>query len=170
MSINTPSPIQEQTALSLLITDNGRQALVAATTSGSPVQITHIATGDGDWSNTAFNSAITALKSEKTRMEVSSKETGTTGQIHLTAIERSNDTYDITEIGVFLTDGTLFGIWSNDNKSIGRKSAGVDFLLTIDIILTDIEQGNITVDGNLSYAVPEATDSSTGLILSLIHI
>jgi hypothetical protein len=51
----------------------------------------------------------------------------------------------VTEVGVYLDDGTLFAIWSNQDQPLGFKAENGDFITALDLVLTRVDGNSVTV-------------------------
>jgi len=104
----------------LKITSAGLTALVSASNQGLRAKITHMAVGEGSYTPTGFE---TALRNEKERREINDySDVG--AATYLACLFDGENELTIGEVGIFLEDGTLFGVASHRTTIIGFKAAG----------------------------------------------
>lgn len=133
-------------ALALKITRAGRDALINAEDGTTePIQIASVGL-----SSVPFVMAPTleALPGEFKRLDSFAGQAVDPFTIHMAAQDSSADVYDLTGIGFYLGDGTLFAIYSQD-EPIFRKVSIAFFLMAFDVrfeseIATIIEMGDAT--------------------------
>lgn len=146
--------------IEIVITTAGRQAIVNATQTGTrAVTISQIGVGTGKY--TASESQ-TALQAEVKRLPIISGGSAGDNAIHVAYRDESGDAYNIHEFGLFLEDGTLFGVYSSAT-AILQKTAGGIVQLAIDIALDDISVENITF-GDITYTNAAATTENAGVM------
>lgn len=137
-----------------VITQAGLDAAVSANSSGINISITHVGAGTGRYSPTRFR---TSLDNEISRVAVSGGSKPTSTQMHLTA-EFSEGEFAATEVGFYLSDGTLFAVWSHPSNVLFYKTELGRVLQAFDLVLEALPANNITVNasGDLSlYYAPE---------------
>lgn len=144
--------------LQTIITDIGLDRVFNASNNGLQAQITHIALGDGSYSPDA---GATALVNERQRVPVADTERLSNNQIRLAGLADGDLEYWVSEVGVFLEDGTLFAVWSDPSKTLGKKVEGASFTLAFNLALERVSADdlNIVVSGapvNLFFAGPLA--------------
>ncbi len=146
--------------LTPIITSAGLNAVFNAQGNGLEAEITEMALGDVAWNpdNTA-----TQLQNEVARINVTGERLGD-HQIHVTGVDEGVQEYWVREIGFYLADGTLLAIWSVENQSLAYKSAGVDLLLSIDLVLSALPANSVTVDGTGGFSLPAATEAKRGIV------
>ena len=130
--------------LSIKITKAGKEAAFNVSNTGLELEISHISFGDVGWTPVNEDEA-TSLKNEILRVPISSGEKIGTSQIHLNAIADSNDNFTIREVGFFLNDGTLFGVYSSEAQALAYKTAGTELVLAFDLILTTLPPDSVSV-------------------------
>ena len=98
----------------MLLTKKGKQKAFEADNNDIQINIKHIAIGDGAYTP---NENMTKLKSEKMRVEILSKELNPEAyQATLNVkFDVNDESFYIKEYGVFLDDGTLFAVFSEEN-------------------------------------------------------
>lgn len=146
-------------ALQLIITRAGLNALVDAQ-SGATEEIVVTAVG---LTATPFVAAPTliALPGEFKRIDAVAGDALTDSLIHLTAQDVSADAYDLTGIGLFLEDGTLFAAYSHPTP-LFRKVAATPFLLALDVSFTSGGAAAIEF-GDPIFTYPPATEGVRGV-------
>lgn len=133
--------------LSITITKAGFDAAFNNSNTGLDLEISHIAFGDIGW-NPVNNDPATSLKNEVIRVGITSGKKIGNSQIHLSAIVDGDDDFTIREVGFFLKDGTLFGVYSNKDQALAYKMASTDLVLNFDLVLSTINNDNITITNN----------------------
>ncbi|MGL4755187.1 MAG: phage tail protein [Aeromonadaceae bacterium] len=132
-------------ALIPVITKAGLAAVFNAEATGVAAEITHIGLGDN---GRKPSNSETKLVNERLRVKVAAGERLSDTQIHITAVADSGPAFWVKEIGFYLSDGTLFAVWSDTNplayKSEGNK---VPLMLAFDLVLDVIPANTITVVG-----------------------
>jgi len=129
------------TALTPLITEQGWAALTRAQSQGQSVHLTAMALGDAIYTP---SESCTNLQHECQRVSIAQVTALTSKQLQLTARVQGELEYWIYEWGVFLEDGTLFAIWSNE-VALAYKAKNTDLVLTLDLILSQLPSDVIQV-------------------------
>ena len=97
----------------MLLTKEGKQKAFEADNSDVQINIKYIAIGDGAYTP---NEDMTELQSEKMRVEILSKELNL--EVYQTTLNVkfgvNSESFYIKEYGVFLDDGTLFAVFSEE--------------------------------------------------------
>ena len=145
--------------LAIKITKVGKEAAFNVTNTGLELEISHIGFGDVGWSPIDGDQAI-SLKNEILRVPICSGRKLGDSQIHLTARADSADNFTIREVGFFLKDGSLFGVYSNKDQVLAYKTAGTELVLSFDLILTTLPADSVSVIS--------VSESSPSLIEELI--
>ena len=143
------------------VTTAGLGAVLNSTNDGVAARITEIALGDEAYTPGAD---ATALRSERSRIQVSGGNRINETQVHVTAVENTDTEYWVREIGFFFDDGTLFAIWSNPDQALAFKAAGVDLLLAFDLVLSALPEDSITVEGNGEVNLSPGTQTVLGVM------
>ena len=87
-----------------------------------------------------------------------------TSQIRLTSIADGNDNFTIREVGFFLSDGTLFGVYSSETQALAYKTAGTELVLAFDLILTTLPPDSVSV------VIEEGGNTSPSFLNELILV
>ena len=144
-----------------VITEQGKDALFAAMTADEAVRVTDIALGDVGWPATA---AATTLQHECQRVPITGSRQLQDRQQHLTTIVQGEASYWVRELGVYLADGTLLAVWSDEQHTLAWKAANVDLILAFDIALTDLPTDKLVIEATDSLNLAPATQAQKGLI------
>ena len=146
--------------MNLVITEAGKQALVNATQTGTAqLTLSTIAVGSGQYTPDAEQ---TALQHEIKRLPIIQASAVEDHVIHVAFQDDSTDSYNAYEVGVFTSDGVLFAVYSSDQLLIS-KSANTSCLLTVDMIIDDLDVHDISF-GNIEFAMGQATTESAGTV------
>ena len=146
--------------MQVVITKAGLAAIVDAEATGTnAVKITKIGVGSGKY--TPLDTA-TALVDETKKLDVTEGGTPGDNAIHVACRDDSADSYPVYEFGLFLEDGTLFAVYSQQ-EPILQKTATSQMLLSVDIKLEGVEASSITF-GQVSYKFAAATSENAGIV------
>ncbi|PAJ72049.1 hypothetical protein CJF42_23375 [Pseudoalteromonas sp. NBT06-2] len=126
-----------------LITQAGLNAAVNATQGGFKIEISHIAVGDKGY---LPNRNQTVLQNEKDRVMVSGGKHAGPGQWHLTGVFEKEDNFAVREVGFYLTDGTLFAVWSHPVNTLFYQTPIAKVIQGFDLILSGVPVDAISVD------------------------
>lgn len=148
------------TPLTPIITDAGLAAVFNATSDGLLAKITEIALGDTAWDP---DDTATDLQNEIARIPVTGERIAP-HQAHISANEDGAVEYWVREIAFYLEDGTLLCLWSNSTKVLAYKSADVDLILSLDLVLDALPANSITIDGTAGFNLPAASETKRGII------
>jgi hypothetical protein len=143
-------------ALNFKITNSGLALLSQVSTIG-PVTLSKVAIGSAGY--TASGSE-TALTTQIKQITPEGSSVPAPGIIHITASDSSTDAYSVKEIGLF-AGSTLFAIYSQ-TAAILTKSSGNVALFSIDLALTNVPAGSVTI-GAASFQYPPATEAVKGV-------
>lgn len=146
-------------ALTLVITNAGRAALVnAAHTGTGPTVISQVGV-----TATAVTPVATAttLPGEIKRLSAVSGDVVAADTIHLIARDETIDVYTVRSFALYLADGTLFAIYGQ-SSSIADKASQAVLLLALDVRLADIAASSLTF-GNTNFLNPPATETVKGV-------
>jgi hypothetical protein len=142
------------TPLIPVVLDTGLQALWLKTKDGLQGRITHIALGDAGYTP---NQNLTGLRSERARYPVADgKDQGK--QLHITALADGESSFWVREVAFILESGATLALWSDPDKPLVYKAAGVQLLLAYDLVLSALPPGSVTVQSTgagLSLAMAE---------------
>ncbi|MEQ9132636.1 MAG: hypothetical protein RLO53_13670 [Salinisphaeraceae bacterium] len=143
------------------ITDAGWAAWQNAQSTGTDqITIAEVAFGaDGH----AIDNSATALVDERARVGAAGGQDIGPQRIHITAVEDSEAAYTIREIGLILSDGTLFAQWSDAQDDAGAKVPDIPYVLTLDIAFDDLPDGAVVIQ-ETEISFPPATEAFAGRI------
>lgn len=142
---------------STVITNAGLAALAAAQSGGAAVTITHIAYGDGNGSIVVPDPAQTALTHEVHRRAINGISTDPLHPewvVIESTIPPDIGGWTVREVGVILTDGTLFAVASYPEvyKPTVLESAGRDLYVKMILSVGNASNVTIQVDGSFVTA------------------
>ncbi|WDE04672.1 phage tail protein [Thalassomonas viridans] len=127
--------------LKLQFTQAGLEQLLSAQDRGLKAEITHMAFGDSAY---APDKSQTALLSEKERIEIADYQ-GDGQNLRLAGKFEGELEYAIREIGIFLADGTLLGVYSQAGKTLGYRTPVVKILQWFTLNIQALPTDSITV-------------------------
>lgn len=143
----------------ITITDAGIAAMVDAE-SGSfdPVTIAEIGL-----TNATFVVAptLTGLPGEFKRISTVAGLPADDRTLHVMLRDGSDDAYAFTGFGIYLADGTLFGVYAQET-AIAEKPAVAALLIAVDIRL-DPGQAELFAFGDTNFINPPATEDTAGV-------
>ncbi|KAF7770049.1 hypothetical protein PCIT_a2998 [Pseudoalteromonas citrea] len=136
------------------ITQAGLNAAVAAKTSDVNIHISHIAVGTQGYEPT--RNQVT-LKSEVNRTVVTGGKNLGNGQLHLTGKFTSDSEYAVKEVGFYLSDGTLFAVWSDPTNVLFYQTPMAHIVQGFDLVLSAVPINNIEIhsSGDLNLFLGE---------------
>lgn len=128
-------------ALVLQFTTAGLAECIAAKDKGLKAQITHMAFGDVAF---APSKSTKALAGEKERVEINDYQDA--GQsLKMAGIFNGNLEYSIRSIGIFLSTGTLLGVYSAPSILIGYRTPAVRFVQWFTLNIDALPTNSVTV-------------------------
>lgn len=146
--------------MQVVITNAGLEAIVNAQATGTnAVTISKIGVGSGKYTPLATASA---LVDETKRLDVIEGGTPGDNAIHVACRDDSADSYPVYEFGLFLEDGTLFAIYSQQDPII-QKTSTSQMMLSVDVKLEGVEASSISF-GAVSYVFAAATSENAGIV------
>lgn len=146
-------------SFTMTLTTAGRDALVDAQNGGTAaIQIAEVGL-----SSTAVSIAptLTSIPDELKRINGVSGITISETVIHLTALDASQDQYDVRTFAIYLADGTLFAVHSQADPIVS-KAPPLQLQLAFDIAFQDTITGDITF-GDATFLFPPATETLKGV-------
>lgn len=144
----------------IVITNAGLVALVNAEQSGTnAIKITSVQFGTGKYTPSATQTSLQA--SFKTLTTIASGAIGD-NVIHVEVTDHGTETYTVYEYGLFLEDGTLFGVYSQ-NTPIISKAAGSSAMLAVDCVVQGATPQTVAFGGT-NFSNPTATSSTVGVV------
>lgn len=144
----------------IVLTNAGLAALVNAEQTGTnPIEITSVQFGAGKYTPVATQ---TGLQSPfKTLTTIAGGAVGD-NVIHLEVSDTGPDTYTVYEYGLFLEDGTLFGVYSQTTPIIS-KATGSSAMLAVDLVVQGATPSTV-VFGDTNFSNPPATSATAGVV------
>lgn len=146
--------------LILTVTNAGRAALVNLPNTGTNAVL--MASVGVSATSFAPTPATTALPGEIKRISTIAGEAVANDTIHVTVRDESSAVYTVRSFGLYLSDGTLFAVYSQSDP-IMEKSAQAMLLLAIDVAFADINATQITF-GDTNFINPPATTERQGVV------
>ena len=146
--------------MNITITNAGLEALVNASATGTAaVTIAKIGFGSGRYTPSKTQ---TELQSEFKQLNVI--EGGATGDssIHIAVRDESEDSYSIYEFGLYLEDGTLFAVCSQQDVILQKVSTS-QALLSVDVKFDGVDTTSISFEG-MTYSFSAATTENAGIV------
>lgn len=163
-------------ALVPVITRVGLATLARLDGTGLQAQISHIAVGRGV--NVAGNfigyqpaKGATALYNEATRVPIISGSRLDPGGFRVMAEVPRTATpaeYAIREVGFFLSDGTLFALWSDPALVLAFKTTLADIALSLDLYLEQVPTDRLTLTV-LDPEVPEYAGALASVLAAELY-
>jgi hypothetical protein len=154
--------------LKLQFTEAGLTRLLSAKDHGLKGEISHMAFGDGAYMP---SKAQTALKNEKERIEIVDYQ-GDNKNLRMAGVFDGNKEYAIREIGLYLSDGTLLGVYSQPGKTLGYRTPKVRviqwFTLNIEALPTD-SVNVVTGSENLNLVIDEELVQMATVQVNTMH-
>lgn len=126
------------------ITIAGLAAAMRADGTGIAVAITHVAVGTAGYTPGSNQTELVAQVGEL--IVIADGAIADTNQVHITALLSEATEYWVKEVGFYLSDGTLFAVWSHPNQPLAYKSNGVNILLAFDLLFEALPADSITVN------------------------
>lgn len=145
--------------LTLTITDAGRAALVDAAAGGTAA----VRIVEAGFSAAEFVAAPTmiALPGEHRRVGAISGTATDAATVHMTIRDAGADAYVVRAIGLYLDDGTLFGIYSQ-SAAIVDKASELGLYIAVDLRFLSGEAAHIAF-GDTNFLLPAATEAIAGV-------
>jgi hypothetical protein len=146
--------------LQMMITDAGLDALVDAENAVTgPIEIAEMGI-----SNTPFVMAptLTAVPGQFKLIDTVNGQEIAPNVIHVSAYDTSNDSYDVTGFGFYLTDGTLFAVYSHPTLPVLSKAELAFALTAVDVAFTNNAAANIAFGGAM-FLYPPASETVPGI-------
>lgn len=148
------------TALAMMITNAGLDAIVAAESGGTDeIRITQIGL-----TGTPFIAAptIDALPGEFKRVDAVSGQAVSANVIHVTAYDPSADIYDVTGIGIYTDAGVLLAIYSAAENAVLSKAQLATGLIMFDIAFAN-NMATLIEFGDALFLNPPASENVKGV-------
>ena len=164
-----------------IITDAGREALISGFANADNYRFSLVALGDGTGDGYLPQPDMDALKNEVQRVKVASVVIQDHARLHITAVigtpeDKDATEYNIHEIGFFLQgvgnggadvgEPILFAVYATNpgGNPLLSKDPATELLLAFDLVLPDLVDGELKFDKDSYLHLPDATESSAGLL------
>lgn len=129
--------------LTITLTDAGMAAVAAAHGQGLQAKITHVAVGDLGY---APGAGVTALHNERARVALTAGGVIAPRQVLLQGmIPAGGQEFFIRELGYFLEDGTLLGVWSDPVTPLGWIGGATPWFFKLSFAWSALPVDAITV-------------------------
>lgn len=146
--------------MKVVITNAGLAAIVNAQATGTDaVTISKIGVGSGKYSPMP---TATSLVDETKQLDVIEGGTPGDNSIHVACRDDSADSYPVYEFGLYLSDGTLFALYSQQDPIL-QKTSTSQMMLSVDVKLEGVEASSITF-GAVTYTFSAATSENAGIV------
>lgn len=138
-------------------TTYGLNALAAAQATGVPINLTHIAVGDGGGSDVTPTPAMTALVNERYRTTVNTvQQDPSNPTIYYVEmlIPAGTGGWTIREVGVFSDSGALFAVsnFPATYKSVPSDGATNDLAIRLELVVASAGLITLQIDPNVAIA------------------
>ena len=146
--------------MDIVLTTAGIQAVINAQETGTnAVTISEIGVGTGKYT---ANKEQTQLQAQVKRMPILEGGQAGDNAIHVACKDDGPGSYEVCEFGLFLSDGTLFAVYSQSTPIIAKQESS-NLLLAIDMKLEGVSAGNVTF-GDVSFSFTAATRENAGIV------
>ncbi len=137
-------------SFNVVITQAGLNRAVSG--NGIQAEITHVAVGSSGYTPARGR---TSLANEVDRVAILSSENKGGGEWHIVADFNSDKEYAVREVGFYLSDGTLFALWSHPENVLFYKTELARVSQIFDLIFSDFAVDNVTIvaQSDLSFYV-----------------
>ena len=146
--------------MDIVLTTAGIQAVINAQETGTnAVTISEIGVGTGKYT---ANKEQTQLQAQVKRLPILEGGQAGDNAIHVACKDDGPGAYEVCEFGLFLSDGTLFAVYSQSTPIIAKQESS-NLLLAIDMKLEGVSTGNVTF-GDMSFSFTAATRENAGIV------
>lgn len=129
--------------LNVKITAAGRRAMFNPTQTGFQATLSHLAFGDGPHEPTGNEEA---LVNERHRTPIINGQWSGDDTIHVDYLLDVDVVFNVFEIGLYLDDGTLWGIWASPDAPRFQASDALKVASGFDIFVKNITPENISIN------------------------
>ncbi|ANN86124.1 tail protein [Enterobacter phage Arya] len=135
-------------------TNYGLQSLARAESTGVPINLTHMAVGDGNGNAVTPNPSQTTLVREQFRATINRVYQSADDPLRFTAelvIPASTGGFTLREVGVFDADGSLFAVGNlpDTYKPVDTEGAYSDTVVRLDFMVSNASTITLQVDPNV---------------------
>jgi hypothetical protein len=146
--------------MDIVLTTAGIQAVINAKETGTnAVTISQIGVGTGKYT---ANKEQTQLQAQVKRLPILDGGQAGDNAIHVAYKDDGPGAYEVCEFGLFLSDGTLFAVYSQSTPIIAKQESS-NLLLAIDLKLEGVNAGDIAF-GDVSFSFTAATSENAGIV------
>ncbi|HYG06280.1 MAG TPA: hypothetical protein VD865_07685 [Stenotrophomonas sp.] len=146
--------------LKLQVTNAGRAALVNAPNTGTnAVLVSQVGIASAPFTSSP---ELIALPNEIKRLDTVGGTISAADTVHVSVRDESTAVYDCYGFGLYLSDGTLFAVYSQPTLLLGKAAAAM-MLLALDAIFADIDVQQLTF-GDTNFTDPAATTELPGIV------
>ncbi len=132
----------------IVLTEAGHQAMFTANNSGLAAEIVAVGLGDAAYAvatNSDGRTGQTALQHEIDRVNLRYGQRVSQEQLDITFTVETEQAYWVNEIGFYLADDTLFGVWSDAATPFAYKAVQTPLVIGLSWLLGSLGQHDITV-------------------------
>ena len=138
-------------------TTYGLTAMAQAEATGTPINLTHIAVGDGNGNPVAVTEGMTNLVRERFRATVNRVYQDPTTPNRFTAelvIPAAEGGFVLREVGVFDATGSLFAVGNlpDTYKPVASEGAYADTIVRMEFLVTNASVVTLQIDPNVAVA------------------
>lgn len=141
-------------AFTTIHTNYGLQSLARAEATGVPINLTHMAVGDGNGNAVTPNPSQTTLLRERFRATINRVYQSSDDPLRFTAelvIPASTGGFTLREVGVFDSNGSLFAVGNlpDTYKPIDTEGAYADTVVRLDFMVNNASTITLQIDPNV---------------------
>lgn len=135
-------------------TNYGLQSLARAEATGVPINLTHMAVGDGNGNAVTPNPSQTTLLRERFRADINRVYQSSDDPLRFTAelvIPASTGGFTLREVGVFDSNGSLFAVGNlpDTYKPVDTEGAYSDTVVRLDFMVNNASTITLQIDPNV---------------------
>lgn len=145
-----------------LLTEKGKAAISKALGDGTRIDFNTMKLGREKYQPTEAQTAMRSTDLESFTIQDFRPRPDGRG-VHIGCVARSDKAYEIGEIGVFLTDGTLFAVVSRPERPLTAKADGEELVLGFDISFDNDLSGKISTSNSGSLLNLSVIDDIAGI-------
>lgn len=155
----------ESQNIHIVITKAGRKELINAEQNGiAPIVLTEVGLGTGVYTASEDQ---TELLQEFKRLDTIAGGAAGDSVLHINVSDASDESYTVTEVGVYTETGTLFAVYSQSAPIVQKTELSV-MLLVLDMVLTNINPESVEI-GDINFLYSHATTARPGIIELATH-
>lgn len=138
--------MSDEDQLIFVLTEAGAEAAANAGTAGFVVDITHLGAGDTSYEvavNGFGRAPQSALQNERQRVGIAEVVPQGGGIVSIAAVLDGDHDYYVRELGLYLSDGTLYAVYSHPAKAVFWKSELANGYITTDVALIGADPSTV---------------------------